>query len=229
MLASCGDNVAASYGGACIVHGQPSFSCDSGTPQDDAREVGTPNLLGDAPDDHRAPLDAVAVDSEYAQAIEDAGIVMAAFGVPGDTAVDCGRLAEQGKVLHALAAVAKPSGDGVSGTVTFHRHENPPTEVEQAAILMTWWATFGERVLLVVPAVIGKPTFETGSDGALRMTILSTVASARLTRVFSIAEAKKLKVESLLDPVRQSVLKEGVGLVVGPTDRQRGQIRKPRR
>jgi hypothetical protein len=158
----------------------------------------------------------------YAQAIENAATVMAAFGVASETVVDCGDLAEQAQTLQALAAIAKPRGEPISATVTFKATDSPPLGTETAAMVTAWWATFGDRALLVIPAIVSKPQWATDSDGIRRLIVSAQTAPVRLTRVLSVADAKKLKVRPLLDAVMQELVTEGIGFVVGPPRRPRG-------
>jgi hypothetical protein len=168
--------------------------------------------LGEAAADEQMPDGYIA----YARAIENAATVMAAFGVPSETAVDCGHLADQDEELRALAAMANPRGEPVSATVAFNATDKPPMDTESAAVVTTWWATFGECALLVIPAVIGKPDWRTEGDGSPRVCVSSQLMPARLVRVLSVAEAKRLKVRPLLDAVLAQLAAEGIGLVLGP-------------
>jgi hypothetical protein len=86
-------------------------------------------------------------------------------------------------------------------------------------VVTTWWATFGDRALLVIPAIIGKPDWRRDGDGTPRVCVSSQVVPARLVRVLSVAEARRLKVRPLVDAVLAGLAAEGIGLVLGPPRR----------
>jgi hypothetical protein len=104
----------------------------------------------------------------YAAAIENAGIVMATFGVPSDTRIRFGTLRQQEDALRVLAAIARPSGKPFTQCVTLGPEV---AEVDRnagpAAVLWTQWLTFGNKVLLVVLSTSGEPRWESSPDGAL--------------------------------------------------------------
>jgi len=156
----------------------------------------------------------------YAHAIENAATVMTAYGVPSETKVDFGALQEDAEKLQMLAVVAKPRGQPFSTIVTFSPGEDPPRTTDSAAVVNVSWVTFGERALLVIVAVVGKPQWETRDDGVWRMTVSAEAPQPRLTRAFSVADAKKLKVRPLLDGVMRELEAEGAGIVVGPPGRK---------
>lgn len=152
----------------------------------------------------------------YAQAIENAGFVMGSFGVPSETQVTFGDLLGQEDKLRLLAAIVRPGAETGPTTVTVTSSVDlPSVESEKAAVIVVTWVTFGDRVLLVIPAVIGKPQWEKGVDGAVQMT-LPGPPQVRLARVVSVADAKSLDVTPLLDRIMQDLKAEGVQLVIGP-------------
>jgi hypothetical protein len=115
--------------------------------------------------------------------------------------------------------MAKPRGEPVTATVAFSATDTPPMDTESVAVVTTWWATFGDRALLVIPAIIGKPDWRRDGKGTPLVCVSSQVAPARLVRVLSVTEARKLKVRPLIDAVLAELAAEGVGLVLGPPRR----------
>lgn len=153
----------------------------------------------------------------YAAAIENAAIVMAAFGVPNDTPIRFGTLKEQEDGLRVLAAIARPTGKPLTQCVTLGpKVAEVDRKATTAAVLWTQWLTFGNKVLLAVLNTSGEPRWETSPEGALQMMLTAQVAQVRSVRVLSLAQARRFDARPLIDQALRSLETEGIELVLHP-------------
>jgi hypothetical protein len=152
---------------------------------------------------------------DYATAIENAAIVMATFGVPSETKFAFGTLGRQAQTLQILAAAGR-SGVTVTTSVTLDRSRAVDQSAKRAAVVNVQWVVFGDCALLVIPAIVGEPSWEETTEHELRMTVNARAIQPRAVRVLSAAQAPRFNARPLLEKVYQELEAEGVEIVVQP-------------
>lgn len=148
----------------------------------------------------------------YAASIEMASLVATAFGLPQNLELDPDTLPDQSRQLALLNWAARP-GQEIQIATLLDPQPDAPEAVRSAAILMAPLVELGNRVLLVVVAIIGTPRWENGTGGR-RMVLNSKSPRVMAKKIYGPDE--DIDTSQMLEEARAQLTAEGVELVAKP-------------